>query len=120
VVAACFVLACASEPAPRAPPREAQTYAEAVQLFCDVDRAAGVDADDVLDAEARRTEYLVEHVKNSDGIYLLTVFRASDPRAQAGLLEEATHETQSASCPFLAVLRERARVDAPAPAAAKP
>ena len=114
---ALLVIACASEPPPRAPPREAQSYGEAVRLMCEVDTLAGVDPEDPLDTEAKRADYLVEHVKNSDGIYLLTLFRTSDPRGQASLLDEAARETQCSSCPLIAVLRASA-TDSPAPASA--
>jgi hypothetical protein len=102
-----LALACTSEPSPRAPPREAQSYAEAVAAMCDVDRLAGVDAEDVLDAEAKRTQYLMDHVKNSDGLYTLTLFRTSDPKGQAALLEEATRDTGRASCALLTTLRAK-------------
>jgi len=120
-----LAVACSSEPPPRAPPREAQSYGEAVRMMCEVDALAGVDPADPLDAEAKRADYLVEHVKNSDGIYLLTLFRTSDPRGQASLLEEAARETRCSSCPLLAALRSSATDDgapasAAAPAAVKP
>jgi len=102
---ALLAVACASEPPPRAPPREAQSYGEAVRILCDVDTLAGVDPDDPLETEAKRSDYLVEHVKNSDGIYLLTLFRTSDPRGQASLLDEAARATACQSCPLLATLR---------------
>jgi hypothetical protein len=55
--------------------------------MCEADARAGVDAEEPLDAEAKRTDYLMEHVTNSDGIYLLTLYRVSDPRKQAELLQ---------------------------------
>lgn len=114
---ALVVVACASEPPPRAPPREAQSYGEAVRIMCEVDTLAGVDPEDPLDAEAKRSEYLVEHVKNSDGIYLLTLFRTSDPRGQASLLDEAARDTACQSCPLLATLGTSVEDAQPAPTA---
>jgi hypothetical protein len=73
--------------------------------MCEVDARAGVDADEPLDAEAKRAEYLMEHVKNSDGIYLLTLYRASDPKKQADLLAQAVAETKVGSCALLVTLR---------------
>lgn len=108
-----FVLGCAVETPPRAPPHEAQSYPEAVHLICDVDRLADIDAEDVLDAERKRSEYLMGHVTNSDGIYLLTLFRTSDPSGQLNLLDEAARETRTTHCPRLSALREAARSDAP-------
>jgi hypothetical protein len=115
---ALLLVACASEPPPRAPPREAQSYDEAVRIMCEVDTLAGVDPEEPLDAEAKRSEYLVEHVKNSDGIYLLTLFRTSDPRAQASLLGDAVRETACRRCPLLAILRTSA--DEASPTSAPP
>lgn len=113
---ALLLVACGSEPPPRAPPREAQSYDEAVRIMCEVDTLAGVDPEEPLDAEAKRSEYLVEHVKNSDGIYLLTLFRASDPRGQASLLGDAVRETACRSCPLLATLQSAAEEASPAAA----
>jgi hypothetical protein len=73
--------------------------------MCEVDARAGVDAEEPLDAEAKRTDYLMEHVTNSDGVYLLTLYRVSDPRKQAELLQEAVTETKVAGCALLATLR---------------
>jgi hypothetical protein len=88
--------------------------------MCEVDTLAGVDDSDPLDAEARRSDYLVEHVKNSDGIYLLTLFRTQDPRGQASLLDEGVRDTQRTSCPLLATLRASAEAATPAPPTAAP
>lgn len=104
ILAILLLVACASEPPARSPPRETQGYEQAVRILCDADRLAGVDPEDPLEAEAKRTEYLVAHVKNSDGIYLLTLFRSSDPRAQLALLDEAVADTKLSSCPLRATL----------------
>ncbi len=73
--------------------------------MCEVDARALVDADEPLDAEAKRSDYLMEHVKNSDGIYLLTLYRVSDPGKQAELLAEAVTDTKLDRCALLATLR---------------
>jgi hypothetical protein len=74
-------------------------------MMCEVDVRAGVDADEPLDAEAKRSDYLMEHVKNSDGIYLLTLYRASDPKKQAELLAQAVADAKVGSCALLVTLR---------------
>ncbi len=102
---AVLLAACGQSPPPKSPPAEAQSYEAAVRILCDVDRLAGVDADDVLDAEAKRTEYLVDHIENGDGIYLLTLFRTRDPQGQVELLGAAVAETKAGECPLLVSLR---------------
>lgn len=100
-----LTVACATEQPAKSPSHESQSYAEAVGILCEVDSRAGVDPEDVLEAEEKRSSYLVEHVKNSDGIYLLTLFRTSDPKGQAELLAEAVTETKHGACPLLETLR---------------
>jgi hypothetical protein len=99
-----LLVGCAGEPA-KSPAPEAQSYEQALRVMCDVDARAGVDPAEPLDAEAKRSEYLMEHVKNSDGIYLLTLYRASDPKKQAELVQEAVTATKTAPCPLLVTLR---------------
>ena len=100
----CLLAGCAGEPA-KSPDPEVQSYEQAVRTMCEVDARAGVDADEPLDAEAKRSEYLMDHVKNGDGIYLLTLYRTSDPKKQAELLAQAVAETKVGSCALLATLR---------------
>ena len=101
VVWVLLLVSCAAGPPARSPPKEAQSYAEAVRLICDVDRLAEVDPDDPLGTEAKRSDYLIEHVKNSDGIYLITLYRAKDPKGQCELLQDAVTETKVPSCALL-------------------
>lgn len=117
LAATLLALGCTSEPPPRAPPREAQSYDQAMNIMCNVDALAGVDASDPLETEAKRADYLVLHVKNSDGIYLLTLFRTSDPRGQASLLEDgvAGLPYEHGHCPLLTTLRASAEDTPPAP-----
>lgn len=99
-------LACATEPPPKSPAREEQSYEEAIRTICDVDARAGVDVEDVLGAAGAREEYLLAHVKNSDGIYFLTLFRVNGPREQAEMLQKEAAEVKIRACPLVAALRE--------------
>jgi hypothetical protein len=112
------VVGCASAPPPRSPPREEQSYEEAIRAICDVDARANVDAEDVLGASAAREEYLLAHVKNSDGIYFLTLFRVNGPREQSAMLEKEAAEVKLGRCPLVATLR--AGDDPPAASAVVP
>jgi hypothetical protein len=102
----CFVFGCAKETPPKSAPREAQSYEQAIVTICEVDRHAGADPDDVLDVSARREEYLIAHVKNSDGIYFLTLFRVQGPKEQAAMLEKEATELKIRECPLVSALRE--------------
>lgn len=106
VAALVSTFACATGAPPKAPPREEQSYEEAVRTICDVDARASVDAEDVLGAAGTREEYLLSHVKNSDGIYFLTLFRVNGPREQAAMLEKEAAEAKIGSCPLVATLRQ--------------
>jgi hypothetical protein len=74
-------------------------------MICDVDARASVDADDVLGASGARDEYLVDHVKNSDGIYFLTLFRVNGPKERAAMLEKEATGAKIGTCPLIAALR---------------
>ena len=107
--------ACGPEPPPKSPPREEQSYEEAIRTICEVDARANADPEDVLGVSAAREEYLIAHVKNGDGIYFLTLFRVNGPREQAAMLEKEAAGVKIHSCPLVSTLR--LADDAPAPAA---
>jgi hypothetical protein len=111
-----FVLACATEPPPKSLPREEQSYEQAIRIICEVDARASVDAEDVLGASGARQEYLIDHVKNSDGIYFLTLFRVNGPREQSAMLEKEATELKIGRCPLVLTLRQEDDV-APSPPA---
>jgi hypothetical protein len=79
--------------------------------MCEVDARSGVDPDDVLDASARREQYLIEHVKNSDGIYFLTLFRTEGPAERASMLQKEAAAENVADCPLVRALRAEAAQD---------
>lgn len=74
-------------PASEAPPPSSagkQSFAEAIRMICDVDRMAGLSADeDPLGIGQKRTDWIAEHVENADGIYLRTVLSVKGPEEQA-------------------------------------
>ncbi len=111
-----FSIACAPDTPAASVPHEEQSYAQAVRMICEVDRYVEVDPDDVLGVSAAREQYLIDHVKNGDGIYFLTLFRIEGPREQARMLAQEAAETKLPSCPLVAALRA---FDEPAPTRAE-
>jgi hypothetical protein len=101
-------LGCAPETPAKAPPPEEQSYATAIRTFCEADRNSGADPEDPLEVSAKREEYLLGHVKNSDGIYLLTLFRTAGPAEQANMLEKEAAGQKLGDCPLVAALRAEA------------
>jgi hypothetical protein len=80
-------------PEPRAPSAEDKAAAEALQMICDVDRLAGVDADkDLLEAGAKRSAYLDEHDRNPEGIELRTLLSVKGAGDQAKMLRERARD----------------------------
>ena len=112
VAALPLLLACAPGPPPAAPAQtpvnESQSYAAAVQLICDVDRLAAVDPNDALSLEAKRSDYLMEHLHNGDGIYLVTLYRVKDAKERSTLLAEAVADTKLPACTLLTTLQREA------------
>ena len=64
---------------------------QAMQIMCNVDRIASIDAsEDPIGAEQRRSDYVRDHVTNGDAVYLRTIWsvqaaveRAKDMRQKA-------------------------------------
>ncbi|HEY3493163.1 MAG TPA: hypothetical protein VGK73_00700 [Polyangiaceae bacterium] len=96
---------CAEPPPAKSPPREEQSYADAIRTICEVDAHSGANPDDVLDVSSKREEYLLAHVKNGDGIYFLTLFRTAGPVEQADTLEKEAARERIARCALVSVLR---------------
>lgn len=93
LVLAAPLLACAPAPrapAPRAPaPPPSQSFAEALRLVCDVDRAAGLaPSDDPLALGRARSAWVAAHVENPDAIELVTIASVKGATEQASLLRE--------------------------------
>jgi hypothetical protein len=93
--------------APNAAVYEDPAYRADIKLICDVDSLAHLENLDVLEAAQQRENYWVEHVKQPDAIYFLTVFR-SKPDAERGelLLREA--RASHVDCPLGTALADAA------------
>jgi hypothetical protein len=103
-----------ANPDPSARDSSGQSYSEAIATLCDADRLAKTDPNDPLSAAKVRDEYLVEHVKNADGIYFLTLFRTKAGSEQADSLAHEAKATHVARCPLVDTLR--AECEAPSAA----
>jgi len=82
-----------------------QSYDAALRMFCDADRLSGANPEDPLELAQRREDYLVEHVKNPDGQYFLTIWRTKGPAERAAMLEKELASTKISPCPLVATLR---------------
>jgi hypothetical protein len=82
-----------------------QSYAAALRMFCQVDQLSGANPEDPLELAQRREDYLVEHVRNPDGQYFLTIWRTKGPAERAAMLEKELATTQISPCPLVATLR---------------
>ena len=71
-----------------------QSYDAALRMFCDADRLSGANPEDPLELAQRREDYLVEHVKNPDGQYFLTIWRTRGPAERAEMLEKELASTK--------------------------
>lgn len=100
VALAAALAGCAySEPPAKSPDYDGQSYPEAVRVLCDVDRLAGIGADeDPLSAGRRRTDYIQAHVENPDGIYLRTMISVKGAAEQAADLRAEAKETGLSGC----------------------
>jgi hypothetical protein len=101
-----LTLAACAPPSYRVPPPapvpgpSGQTYCQAVEVICDVDRRAGVDPADVVAADQQRFGYLEAHVDNPEGVYLRTILSASTPAERAVIMRDAQREAGLAACSY--------------------
>jgi len=65
-------------------PEGGQSYAQALEAMCDVDRRAGLSSEeDPITIGQRRSAWIADHVENPDGIYLRTMISVKGPEEQA-------------------------------------
>lgn len=97
---ASIVAACGyTTPPPTEPAFTGQSYPQAMQTICDVDRLAGIQADDdPLSIGRKRTEWVQQHVENPDGIYLRTLVSVKAASDQAVDLRNEAKEAGLARC----------------------
>ncbi|NUO47983.1 MAG: hypothetical protein HOV80_03910 [Polyangiaceae bacterium] len=86
-------------PAP-APGPSGQTYCEAVEAICDVDRLAGVTDADIVEADQKRFSYMEANVDNPQGVYLRTILSASTPAERATIMRDAQAEAGLTRCGY--------------------
>jgi hypothetical protein len=71
------------------PETQGQTYRRAIELICDVDKLAGLSADDnPITVGQQRNDWLAERVENPDGIFFQTVFSVKTASDKAALLRK--------------------------------
>jgi hypothetical protein len=84
---------------PGGPGPSGQTYKQAVQVVCDVDKLAQLDAAEPEElADAKRFSYLEANVDNPDGIYLRTLLSVSFGHDRECLLRDAQKDAGLGSC----------------------
>ncbi|MFO0590431.1 MAG: hypothetical protein U0441_23005 [Polyangiaceae bacterium] len=92
--------ACAyTAPPPTDPEFRGQTYPQAMDAFCNVDRLAGVAKDeDAFEAGRKRNEWIRANVENPDGIYLRTILSTKGPVDQAKDLRDEAKDVGLTTC----------------------
>ena len=88
-----------AEPAPSRPPE--QSYRAALELWCHVDDRAGLTAlEDPIEKSQRRSDWLTDHVKNPDAIYLKTLLSVKSQADQAKELRAEAKGAGVGPCPL--------------------
>jgi hypothetical protein len=86
-------------PPPEEPASTGQSYLDALQSICDVDRLASISPDDdPLSAGAKRNAWIQQHVENPDAIYLRTMLSVKGAGEQATALREEAKGVGLARC----------------------
>jgi hypothetical protein len=102
---------CGASAAEAPPPAasSSQTYAQAIQIICDVDRLAGLSDDqDPLAIGQKRTEWLSGRIDNPDGIYFRTVLSVKGPEDQATTLRQEAQQVGLPGCALADSIEQRA------------
>jgi len=99
-----LALACgcsSSAPPPPAAPTTGQTFTDAMKMMCDVDRLAGLSAEeDPLAIGQKRSEWLAERIDNPDGIEFRTIVSVKGADDQAKAIRAKAKEVGIAACPL--------------------
>jgi hypothetical protein len=104
--------------ADQGPPPEAQgqTYRQAIELMCDVDKLAQLSADDnPITLGQQRNDWMAAHVENPDGIYFQTIFSVKTAKDKAALLRKEIQVVGVSRCALADSLKEEARQDPEGP-----
>ena len=95
-----LVAACGPSSAePVAPDPDQQTFEQAMELICDVDRRAGLsEEEDPLGIGAARLDWLNARLENPDAIELWTLVRVKSLAEQARSLRAAADRAGARGC----------------------
>lgn len=95
----CLVSGCAETPPPAAP-ESGQTYAQAIELMCNVDAHAGLSDADPLELSQKRDEWIAENIKHPDAIELRTLLTVRSFPERAKVLRTEAKEQHLKICPL--------------------
>ncbi len=106
------VLVCVSACGPEEPaksPHQGQSFAEAMELLCNVDARLGVSAEDnPISIDMERHDWFMTHVKNPDGIELVTLLRVKTDSQRVTMLRNAAHRAALTRCALASALQRSA------------
>lgn len=72
-----------------------------MQIICDVDHIAGIDAsDDPIGAEQQRSDYVRDHVTNGDAVYLRTLWSVQAAGERARDMRQKAMQAGIRRCPL--------------------
>ena len=92
-------------------PESGQTFSQALELMCQVDEKAGLDAEeDPIGVEGARVDWIHQHIDNGDAIELFTLMRVKSHSEQAEMLRRNTEKALVAECALADALAEQASV----------
>jgi hypothetical protein len=105
-----WISGCAG--AAQAPPpelAETQSFADAIKMLCDVDKLAGLSADDdLLGVGQKRSEWLADKIENPDGIYFKTILSVKPAEDQASAMREQAKKVGIERCALADSIEEHA------------
>jgi hypothetical protein len=108
---------CGAAEAQGPPPEtQGQTYRQAIELMCDVDKLARLSPDDnPITLGQQRNDWMAAHVENPDGIFFQTVLSVKTAKDKAALLRKEIHVVGLDRCALVDSLEQEAREDPEAP-----
>jgi hypothetical protein len=104
VVSLAGVLAgCGASSGPPEHPREqGQSYRDAIEMMCQVDRLAGLsEVTDPIQIGAQRAEWIAVHIEHPDAIEFRTLITVQPPGEQARLLQHQAESVGLENCPLV-------------------
>ena len=112
-LASVVYMGCGAAEAQSPPPEtQGQTYRQAIELMCDVDKLARLSPDDnPIMLGQQRNDWMAQHVENPDGIFFQTVFSVKTVKDKAGLLRKEIKVVGLERCALADSLEQEARED---------